>query len=105
MKLATLKPGLQGMPAGRVQTLAARPQMVERLRGGAGVRDRVRIKQRDCGLCQECRRNGMGRPGHVVDHITPLWNGGSDDESNKELLCHTCHDAKTAIEAAERAGQ
>jgi 5-methylcytosine-specific restriction endonuclease McrA len=42
--------------------------------------------------------------GTVVDHIVPLWKGGSDADSNKELLCQApCHDAKTAREAAERA--
>jgi 5-methylcytosine-specific restriction protein A len=104
MKLTTLKTVLQGMPAPRVQTLAARPQMVERLRGGAGVRDRAKIKARDCGLCQECKRHGRARPGSVVDHITPLWEEGTDEDSNKELLCVTCHDAKSKVEAARRAG-
>jgi hypothetical protein len=103
VKLTTLKTVLQGMPAPRVQTLAARPQMVERLRGGAGVRDRAKIKARDCGLCQECKRRGRARPGSVVDHIVALWAGGSDEGSNKELLCTVCHDAKSLREAGERA--
>lgn len=77
--------------------------MVERLRGGAGVRDRAKIKARDCGLCQECKRQGRARPGSVVDHTTPLWEYGTDEESNKELLCHPCHDAKSKVEAARRA--
>lgn len=105
MKLTTLKSRLQGSPAPRVPTLSARPLMVERLRGGAGVRDRAKVKARDCGLCQECRRQGRARPGAVVDHITPLWDGGSDEDSNKELICNPCHDAKTAREAGQRAGQ
>lgn len=103
MKLTTLKSTLQRMPAPKVEALAPRPQMVERLRGGAGVRDRARIKARDCGICQECRRNGMGRPGSVVDHIIPLWEEGTDDDSNKELLCIPHHDAKTKVEAGRRA--
>jgi 5-methylcytosine-specific restriction endonuclease McrA len=41
--------------------------------------------------------------GVAVDHKTPLWMGGSDEDSNKELLCQPCHDAKTAREAAARA--
>ncbi|MDN4061293.1 HNH endonuclease [Massilia sp. YIM B02769] len=39
-----------------------------------------------------------------MDHLKPLWAGGSDDDDNKELLCQTpCHDAKTAREARQRA--
>lgn len=79
-----------------------RPDTVERKRGSAGVRDRDRIRARDCGLCQECKRKGRTTLGGPVDHIIPLWKGGSDDECNKEVLCVPCHDAKTAREAAER---
>lgn len=102
MKLTTLKSRLQ-TAAPRLSTLTARPGAVERKRGYAGVMDRKRIRERDCGLCQECRRQGRTTPGHPVDHIQPLWDGGSDDDSNKETLCVPCHDAKTAREAAERA--
>lgn len=76
-----------------------RPNLVERKRGSAGVKDRDSIKRRDCGMCRHC-----GRLGRVVDHIVPLWAGGSDDESNKQLLCDACHNSKTKREAAQRAG-
>lgn len=79
-----------------------RPETVERKRGSAGVRDRDRIRARDFGLCQECKRKGRTTIGGPVDHIIPLWKKGGDDESNKEVLCVPCHDAKTAREAAER---
>ena len=102
-RLTTLKPRLQAVSASRVQVLAGRPDTVPRLRGSAGVRDREAIKRRDCGICQECKRKGRVTIGRVVDHIKPLWDGGSDDESNKELLCDPCHDAKTAREAGIRA--
>lgn len=67
------------------------------------MKDRENIKQRDCGLCQACKRMGRATPGAVVDHIIPLWAGGSDEDGNKQLLCTPCHDAKTAQEAATRA--
>jgi 5-methylcytosine-specific restriction protein A len=103
MKLQTLKPRLQAVGS-RLPVLAtARPDVVERKRGSAGVRDRERIRRRDCGLCQECKRNGRVAMGAAVDHIVPLWKCGSDEDSNKELLCTLCHDAKSAHEAAERA--
>lgn len=102
MKLQTLKPRLQAARS-RLPVLAtARPDVVERKRGSAGVRDRERIRRRDCGLCQECKRNGRVAMGAAVDHIVPLWKGGSDDDANKELLCAPCHDVKSAREARER---
>jgi 5-methylcytosine-specific restriction protein A len=76
---------------------------VERKRGSAGVRDRNRIRERDCGLCQACKARDKATLGAAVDHKVPLWAGGSDDESNKWLLCTPCHDAKTAEEAKQRA--
>jgi len=102
-KLQTLKPRLMVASINRIQQAPA--AVVERKRGSAGVRDRERIRERDCGLCQECKRQGRVSLGSVVDHIVPLWKGGSDADSNKELLCQTpCHDAKTAREAKERSG-
>ena len=102
MKLTTLKSTLQRAPGSKLQTLSARP-MVERKRGSAGVKDRNNIKRRDFGMCQECKRNGIARAGHLVDHRIPLWDGGSDEEENKQSLCYPCHDAKTKVEAGLRA--
>lgn len=107
MKLKTLKSRLQ-VAARPLAALAPLPTgTVERKRGWAGVQDRERIRKRDCGLCQECKRNNRVTLGVAVDHIIPLWKGeaagGTDDDSNKELLCQPCHDAKSAREAVERA--
>lgn len=41
-------------------------------------------------LCVVC-----GAPATDVDHITPKRRGGSDDESNLQALCSTCHNRKT----------
>jgi len=103
-KLQTLKPRLQ-TAGSRLPTLApVRPDTVERVRGWRGVQDRERVRKRDCGLCQQCHRAGKVSVGVAVDHIVPLWKGGSDEDANKELLCQPCHDVKTAREAKERAG-
>jgi 5-methylcytosine-specific restriction protein A len=102
-KLTTLKPRLQTV-GNRLATLTpVKPGTVERKRGWAGVNDRNRIRARDDGLCQECKRQGRTSLGGPVDHKVPLWAGGSDNDDNKELLCVLCHDAKTAREAAQRA--
>lgn len=73
--------------------------MIERKRGFAEVLDRKRILERDCGLCQQCKRVGRVTVGHPFDHIVPLWDGGIDGDENKETLCQPCHDANTAREA------
>lgn len=107
MKLTTLKPRL-GSTSGRVSTLSpARPDTVVRVRGWKGVQDRNRIRARDGGQCQQCKREGREHIslGTDVDHIVPLWKGGTDDDRNKELLCDEHHKAKSALEAAERAGR
>jgi 5-methylcytosine-specific restriction protein A len=75
----------------------------QRKRGSAGVKDRNRIRERDCGMCQHCKAQGIARLGTQVDHVIALWAGGSDADDNKQLLCDPCHDAKTKREAAERA--
>jgi 5-methylcytosine-specific restriction protein A len=100
-KLQTLKPRLKAATITRI--VSAPTATVERKRGSAGVRDRERIRQRDGGLCQACKANGQTSVGVAVDHKVPLWARGSDDDSNKWLLCQPCHDAKTAEEARQRA--
>lgn len=101
-RLTTLKSRLQTSTT-RLPTLTERPNVVERKRGYAGVLDRKRIRARDCGLCQECKRQGRTTIGHPVDHIIALVDGGTDDDDNKETLCQPCHDAKSAREASARA--
>lgn len=92
-KLQTLKPRLQTLNTSRVQPAKA----VERKRGSAGVRDRHRIRERDCDLCRNCQHFGK-----AVDHDIPLWAGGSDEDSNKGVLCDPCHSAKTDLELKQR---
>jgi 5-methylcytosine-specific restriction enzyme A len=98
MRLRTLQPRLRAASTSRLPVLIAQPGRIERKRGSAGVKDRNAIRERDQHTCRIC-----GRLGTVVDHIVPLWKGGSDDADNKQTLCPPCHDAKTAQEAAERA--
>lgn len=100
-KLTSLKPRVSSLKTTGPATLTTQTQ---RKRGWAGQVDRDRIRQRDCGMCQECKRQGFARAGRVVDHIIPLWAGGSDEDDNKQLLCDPCHDAKSKAEAAQRAG-
>ena len=77
----------------------------ERGYGSAWDRRRVRILERDRGLCQECLRQGRVTPvgatkfSAFVDHIKPKAEGGTDDDNNLQTLCRTCHQVKTQREA------
>lgn len=54
-----------------------------------------RVRRRDRETCYRC-----GGPGRIVDHIVPVAEGGSWDLDNLACICHDCHAAKTAEEAA-----
>lgn len=57
------------------------------------------VLRRDKWTCQLC-----GKPGHEVDHIVELTDGGSFHEwINLRCLCYTCHKAKTAFMKTSRA--
>jgi 5-methylcytosine-specific restriction endonuclease McrA len=57
---------------------------------------RRRILRRDRNICYVCRRPGA----YQVDHIIPVSQGGSDEDSNLAAIHeHPCHEQKTAREA------
>lgn len=75
--------------------------------GNAWEKVRAQVIERDMGMCQECKRNGIIKAGTDVDHIVSKAKAGQmgwtqeqmDDPKNLELLCKTpCHEAKTARE-------
>ncbi len=80
---------------------------------------RKRILERDCYLCQECRRQGrltaIGDQPYsaFVDHIKPKAEAKAegwaqeqiDDDSNLQSLCKPCHTAKTDQEKNRGRGQ
>jgi 5-methylcytosine-specific restriction protein A len=64
-------------------------------------RHRAYAIRRANGRCEKC-----GRPGRrlQVDHIIPVTQGGTHDESNLQVLCSgqgSCHAAKTATEGSK----
>ena len=50
-------------------------------------------------LCVECERQGFISQAVELDHITPLFEGGSDQRDNLQGLCKACHKLKTQIES------
>ncbi len=100
LKLTTLKPRLATLNTKR---LAAQPMETQRMRGRAAVDRRAKWLTLHP-LCVECDKAGKVKAGQVVDHVIPLWKGGRDDyETNGQTLCNEHHDAKSLIEAGERA--
>lgn len=70
--------------------------------GGRGGRPWRRLKDkiliRDKHTCQSCQRVG----GELeLDHIVNVAVGGTDNESNLQILCAECHRLKTNVESKE----
>ena len=47
-------------------------------------------------LCVMCEANGVVVAGDELDHILPLFKGGSNNDENLQMLCVECHKKKTA---------
>ncbi len=76
----------------------AKPTPTVRIRGRAGQALRHRLLSR-CPLCVLCEAKGLTVLAAVRDHVIPLAEGGLDDETNEQAICHACHDAKTQEES------
>lgn len=98
-----LKSKLRPAPT-RVAVAAAQTASATRTRGRAWMTIRERVMKRDCGLCQQCKREGRLQLAEQVDHKVEHADGGSDDDSNLEALCGDCHKVKTARSQAARRG-
>ncbi len=98
MKLRTLKPRLERLPASRIKTLDRRAGSTERVRGRAWMDTRQRWITAHI-ACNQCGRVSLD---NQLDHIVPLFEGGADDESNYQTLCVECHKVKTASEMQRR---
>ncbi|MET8143326.1 HNH endonuclease signature motif containing protein [Sphaerisporangium sp. NPDC005288] len=54
-----------------------------------------RARRRDRERCYVC-----GGPGRIVDHVTPVAEGGTWDQDNLRCICERCHEIKSRQEAA-----
>jgi len=69
--------------------------------GGALQRSAQRVMRRDRGVCHVC-----GQPGaNEVDHVIPVFEGGSDHDSNKAPIhSDPCHREKSLAERLRARG-
>lgn len=67
---------------------------VQRLRGRALQAQRKRCWLKDP-RCARCGLVTAFPSGFELDHTTALVNGGTNDDSNMQVLHHACHEAKT----------
>lgn len=101
--IKTLRPRLPALgqsPAARGWAETRTASASDRGYGHAWRKARERVLLRDNGLCQPCRRRDLVTPATDVDHITPRFEGGTDDDGNLQAICPDCHKAKTAEESA-----
>ena len=75
---------------------------MKRTRGRTLQRLRERILRADP-FCAACRAAGRVRPATDLDHIVPLFKGGTDDDANLQGLCAECHSEKTRADLGQRA--
>jgi 5-methylcytosine-specific restriction protein A len=80
-----------------VWTHSGTPQ--QRIRGRALQRLRTQLFARQP-WCALCPKRGTHNLATIRDHITPLAEGGRDDETNVQGLCQTCSDLKSREESA-----
>lgn len=57
---------------------------------------------RDGGVCRVCKED-VREYAWDIDHILALCDGGTNEDSNLQLLCCNCHAVKTRTENIERA--
>lgn len=54
-------------------------------------------------LCEECLKKDRTTPVALVDHITPISQGGEQLAwDNLQSMCHTCHNKKSGRERHQK---
>jgi len=71
-----------------------------RTRGRQWASLRAKVLQEEP-TCSTCGTNQST----ICDHVTPLFEGGTDERSNLTGMCRPCHKEKTAAESARAQGK
>ena len=99
MGLKLLKPRLLPPTTKGWAPDAVRGNRHQRDYGYEWEKKRARILKRDEGLCQPCLRMDRVTVATQVDHIIQRASGGSEEDSNLQSICLSCHKEKTARES------
>lgn len=64
------------------------------------------VKRQRRYVCEACGFDGRAQPWRIhADHVVEIRDGGARlDPLNVQLLCHACHNGKTAKAKAQRLG-
>lgn len=94
-----VRDGTSRCPKHPRETWAKKPTETKRVTGRKlqAMRERLFTEKP---LCAECQRQGRVTLAAQRDHIKPLAEGGSDDDSNVQGLCIACHAEKSRQESA-----
>jgi 5-methylcytosine-specific restriction endonuclease McrA len=74
-----------------------KPIKAELLRRGITLKTRYAILRRDNFRCVLCGTTAVTEQ-LEIDHITPVVNGGTNNESNLRILCRPCNRGKKSYE-------
>jgi hypothetical protein len=97
-KLKTLKTKIVGKELSQVRVSDGS----KRITGSRWIAIKKSFELLNPRLCAECDRQGKVGNGDELDHITPLWAGGTNDPTNFQWLCKEHHITKTNEEAKQR---
>jgi 5-methylcytosine-specific restriction protein A len=86
---------------GTLRTGVASPLEVARIAGRPWMRIRAQVLNADP-LCVHCRLERRVAEANEVDHVVPLWEGGTNDLANLQGLCGACHKVKSEAETLRR---
>jgi 5-methylcytosine-specific restriction endonuclease McrA len=104
MKLSNLKPKIPQM-GNRLPLLTLDShRTTHRIRGRELQETRLRLWTANP-RCAMCNKLVQYPGGFDLDHKIPIEHGGSNDDSNLQILCNgdgACHDIKTKAEGGKR---
>lgn len=92
-------------PRSRRRGVDVRPSATKRGYGASHQRKRADLLRRKPWCEDPYKRHGSVRvKASVRDHIIPLRFGGTDDESNEQALCESCHTYKSYRDGTRSSG-
>lgn len=71
-----------------------RRRIREKQGGHSWTENRAAAIARDSATCQSCHKPHLSGHDLTVDHVIPLFAGGTSDLANLETLCFPCHSRK-----------